>query len=179
MNLPIVSILLYPKILVHHQAALPWKNVLCWGKNNRNQGYDSCKCAHLHIHNTDSGPKIKTFYLSLYMFFLGFPDGSAVNNPNAMQEIWVWSLGQEDPLEKGMVTHSSVLAWEIPRTEEPGRLLSLESQRIGHDWATNTYLHNIGIRYFCTFLNGQLKSRHVKVCTSSSPSPVSLNITLS
>ena len=45
----------------------------------------------------------------------------------------VQSLGQEDPLEKGMAIHSSVLAWEIPRTEEPGGLQSIGSQRVGHD----------------------------------------------
>ena len=45
-----------------------------------------------------------------------------VNNPPAIQETWVQSLGWEDPLEKGMVTHSSILAWIIPWTEEPGRL---------------------------------------------------------
>ena len=43
----------------------------------------------------------------------GFPGGSVVKNPPAMQEIWVWSLGQEDPWEKEMATHSSILAWEI------------------------------------------------------------------
>ena len=48
-----------------------------------------------------------------------------VKNPPAMQEPWVRSLGQEDPLEKEMATHSSVLAWEIPRTEEPGGLQSM------------------------------------------------------
>ena len=47
------------------------------------------------------------------------------------------SLGQEDPLEKGMTTHSSILAWEIPWTEEPGGLWSMGSQRIGHDQDTN------------------------------------------
>ena len=46
-----------------------------------------------------------------------------------MQKTWVQSLGQEDPLEKEMVTHFSILAWEIPRTEEPGRLQSLGSQK--------------------------------------------------
>ena len=56
-----------------------------------------------------------------------------VKNPPAMQETWVQSLGWEDPLEKGMATHSSILAWEIPRTEEPGVLQSLGSQRVGHD----------------------------------------------
>ena len=53
-----------------------------------------------------------------------------------MQETWVWSLGQEDPLEKGMATHSSILAWRIPWTEEPGGLQSMGLQRVGHDWAT-------------------------------------------
>ena len=47
--------------------------------------------------------------------------------------MWVPSLAQEDPLEEGMATHSSVLAWRIPWTEEPGRLLSKGSQRVGHD----------------------------------------------
>ena len=56
-----------------------------------------------------------------------------VKNLPAMQETWVRSLGQEDPLEKGMATRSSVLAWGIPWTEEPGGLLSTGSQRVGQD----------------------------------------------
>ena len=60
-----------------------------------------------------------------------------VKNPPAMQEIWVLSLDQDDPLEKGMATHSSILAWRIPWTEEPDRLQSMRSQRVKHDWATN------------------------------------------
>ena len=48
-------------------------------------------------------------------------------------ETWVQSLGWEDPLEKEMATHSNTLAWKIPWTEEPGRLLSMGSQRVGHD----------------------------------------------
>ena len=48
-------------------------------------------------------------------------------------ETWVQSLGQEDPMEKEMATHSSILAWKIPWTEEPGRLQSMGSQRVGHD----------------------------------------------
>ena len=51
----------------------------------------------------------------------------------AMQEIQVQSLGQEDPLEKGMATHSTILAWKIPWTEESGRLQSMGSQRVRHD----------------------------------------------
>ena len=50
-----------------------------------------------------------------------------------MWETWVQSLGREDPLEKEMATHSSILAWKIPRTEEPGRLQSMGSQRVRHD----------------------------------------------
>ena len=52
-----------------------------------------------------------------------------VKNPPAMQETWVRSLGWEDPLEKEVTTHSSVLAWEVPWTEEPGRLPSMGSQK--------------------------------------------------
>jgi len=66
---------------------------------------------------------------------VGFPNGSAVKNPPAMQEpqdMWVQSLGLEDPLEKGMATHSSILAWRIPQTEEPGRLQSVGFQRAEH-----------------------------------------------
>ena len=50
-----------------------------------------------------------------------------------MHDTWVRSLGQEDPLEEGMAAHSSILAWEIPQTEEPGGLQSMGSQRVGHD----------------------------------------------
>ena len=56
-----------------------------------------------------------------------------VKNPPAMQETLVQSLGQEDPLEKGMATHSSILAWRIPWIEEPDRLQSMELKRVGHD----------------------------------------------
>ena len=56
-----------------------------------------------------------------------------VKNLPAMQETWVQSLGWEDPLEKEMATYSSTLAWKIPWTEEPGRLQSMGSQRVGHE----------------------------------------------
>ena len=55
----------------------------------------------------------------------------------AVREIWVRSLDQKDPLEKEMATHSSILAWEIPWTEEPGGLQSMESQRVGHNRVTS------------------------------------------
>ena len=56
-----------------------------------------------------------------------------VKNLPAMRETWVQSLGQEVPLEKEMATHSSIIAWKIPWMEEPGRLKSMGSQRVGHD----------------------------------------------
>ena len=56
-----------------------------------------------------------------------------VKNPPPIQETQLQSLGQEDPLEKGMATHSSILVWRIPWTEEPGRLQSMGSQRVGHN----------------------------------------------
>ena len=69
---------------------------------------------------------------------VGFPDGSAVKNPPAMQEMketWVRPLSQEDPLEEGMVTHSSILAWIIPWTEDPSGVQSIELQKVRHNWA--------------------------------------------
>ena len=62
-----------------------------------------------------------------------------VKNPPAMQETGVRSLGWEDPLEKGMATHSFILGWRIPRTEKPGRLQSMGSQTVRQDRATNTF----------------------------------------
>ena len=59
-----------------------------------------------------------------------------VKNLPAMQEMWVQSLGQEDSLEKEVATHSSILAWKTPWTEEPDRLQSMGSQKVGHDLAT-------------------------------------------
>ena len=56
-----------------------------------------------------------------------------IKNMPAMQEMWVRSLGREDPLEMEMATHSSILAWEILWTEEPGGLRSMGSQRVGHN----------------------------------------------
>ena len=60
------------------------------------------------------------------------------------QETWVQSLGQEDSLEKEMATHSNILAWNIPQTEEPGELQSMGSQRVQHDWETNPFTFSVG-----------------------------------
>ena len=73
---------------------------------------------------------IFSFCLTFY-----FSDGKE----SAMQETWVQSLGWEVLLEEGMPTHSSILVWRIPLTEEPGRLQSMGSQRVRHYWAANTF----------------------------------------
>ena len=73
----------------------------------------------------------------IYVWFqkteINVPLAQIVKNLLAMQETRVRSLGQEDPLEKGMAIHSSILAWRIPWTEKPGGLKSMRSQRVGHD----------------------------------------------
>ena len=73
-------------------------------------------------------PSLKDFNITLL--------AQMVKNPPAMWETWVWSLGLEDPLEKGLAIHSSILAWRIPWTKEPGRLQAMGLQRVGHNWVT-------------------------------------------
>ena len=68
----------------------------------------------------------------------GFPCSSVSKESACSAGDWVGSLSWEDPLEKEMATHSSILAWKISWTEESGGLHSMGSQRVGHDWATNT-----------------------------------------
>ena len=77
---------------------------------------------------------------------MGNPSGSAIKNSPAIQEMLVRSLGREDPLEKEMATHTSILAWEIPCTGAPGELRSIGSQRAGNDLATRQQeQHNLNI----------------------------------
>ena len=85
--------------------------------------------AETHPHPTNTS---QLCWLHLY---LPFPSlvAQRVKNLPAMQETWVQSLGQEDPLEKGMATHSNILAWRIPWIEDPGGLQSMGSQSIGHN----------------------------------------------
>ena len=75
-------------------------------------------------------------FAKVYAMSMGFPDGSAVKNPPAMQETQEMhdqSLGWDDPPEKSMATHSSILSWRIPWTEDLGRLVATGSQRVGHN----------------------------------------------
>ena len=94
-----------------------------------------------------------------------------VKNPPAVKETpetLVWSLGQEDPLEKEMATHTRILAWEIPWTEEPGELQSKGSQRVRQDWATKHILFFIlspllssYFLHFVVFLLHKAFSKHI------------------
>ena len=83
----------------------------------------------------------------------------SVKHMPAMWETWVRSLDQEDPLEKEKATHSGTLAWKIPWTEKPGKLQSIGSQRVGHDWVTSLHfrLYWISRRDKEAFLNAQCK----------------------
>ena len=94
----------------------------------------------------------------LWSFPMPFPSGSVGKESCNAGDLDLIP-GQEDPLEKGMATHSSILAWRIPRTEEPGGLQSMESQRVGHDWATNTFTL-IPFRIKFTFLLLACKPRN-------------------
>ena len=76
-----------------------------------------CVCVYVYIYTY--------MYICVCIYiYMGFPGSSVVKNLSAMKETRVWSLGQEDPLEEGILIHSSILAWRIPRTEEPGGLQS-------------------------------------------------------
>ena len=81
-----------------------------------------------------------------------FPVAQMVKNLPVMQETTVESLGQEDPLDKGMATHCSILAWRISWTEKPGGLQFMGSQRVKHDWAAN--MHTVS--FLCPFIHNFL-----------------------
>ena len=88
-----------------------------------------------------SGPRVSGLHGLLFLNTKQKASAPSLRTPNlpTVQENWVRSLGQEDPLEKGLATHSRILAWRIPWTEELGRLQSIGSRRVGHDRATNSF----------------------------------------
>ena len=79
---------------------------------------------------------------------LPYDKAQSVKNLPAKQKAQVWSLSQKDPLDEEMLTHSSILAWEIPWTVEPGGLQSTELQRIGYDLVANQYTNLINTIFF-------------------------------
>ena len=93
----------------------------------------------LHHPNTKTRQKHHTQKGNYQPLSLGLSLAQMVRNMPVERGTWVWSLCQEDTLEKGMVTHFSILAWRIPWTEEPGGLQSMGSQRVRHDWVINIF----------------------------------------
>ena len=110
-------------------ASLSWR-LWCRRSQGRLQKLFSLKN---QIMNSQIKDSIKYILLLL---LLGFPGGSEGKESSCNAGDWVWSLGQEDPLEEAMTTHSNILAWEIPWPEENGGLLSMGLQRVRHDLAT-------------------------------------------
>ena len=80
-------------------------------------------------------------YLINSTWFLNSLVAQIVKNLPAVKETWAWFLGWEDPLGKGMATHSSILAWRIPWTDKPGELQYMWSQKVEHNWETNTFIY--------------------------------------
>ena len=101
----------------------------CWNNDRRNGDHS---LSTYYVQGTSSLPK--------ETWIIRPPGGSVVKNLPAQQEMWVGSLGQEDPLEKGMATHSSIPTWEIPWTEQLGGLQSMGSQRVRLDFVTKPQL---------------------------------------
>ena len=95
-----------------------------------------------------------------------------VKNLLEMWETRMQFLGQEDPLERSVATHSSIFAWRIPWTEEPGRLQSRGSQRVTHDWATNTFTYKDSHRVAssCLWIS-ELWSANLCFCCYPGPFP--------
>ena len=101
--------------------------------------------------NSEISQSQRDKYSNLYTILLIWLPlvAQTVKRLSTMRETWVQALGWEDPLEKEMTIHSSTIAWKIPWTEEPGRLQSIGSQRVGHDWATS-------LHFFCFILFNSL-----------------------
>ena len=80
-----------------------------------------------------------------------------------MQETWIWSLGWEDALEEGMATHSSILAWRIPWTEESGRLQSIRLHKVGHNWSSLACTHIYLCSYYFVVSPTSLGWMHLRI----------------
>jgi len=131
----------------------------------------TCVCVYTHIH----------IYTYTHM---GFPGGTSSKEPTYQcrkPKRQVWSLGQEDPLEEGMATHSNILAWRIPWIKEPGGLQSIRSHRVLHDWRdlahmhahTRTHTHTHIHAYICFFrifsIAGYYKALSIALCYTVNP----------
>ena len=104
-------------------------------------------CSEANVHFSAS-IIFQFFQIFAHKQHTGLPRWLMVKNLSVMWETQIWSRGREDPLEKGMETYSSILAWRLPWTEKPGRLRPMGPQRAGHNWATNTDIHKQYTMYF-------------------------------
>ena len=136
---------------------------ICWfwrpNKKRCEWGWDESKSSTLNLWNKQ-----------LTCFSWASLVAQTVKNSPAMQETRIQSLDWEDPLEKGMATLSSILAWRIPWTEEPGRLQSMGFQRVGHKWATNTVCHTHRLPSWipqCWLHSGFTLRQNFTVCNAS------------
>ena len=97
--------------------------------------------------------------------WLGFPGSTSGREPSCQcrryKRSGIWSLGGEDPLEKGTATHPSVLAWRTPRTEEPGGLWLIGSQRVRHDWSDLAHMYTSRLRWI--MLQGTRECRYTSL----------------
>ena len=140
------------RILLSHKKGRNW--VICRGMNRPRV----CHTEWNKLEREKQIPYINTYIASLV--------AQMVKNLPAMWETRVWSLGGEDPLEKEMATHSSILAWRIPWTEEPSGLLSIRLQTVRHDWVTkpqsNAYMWNLENWYRWTYFQGKKRDTNME-----------------
>ena len=138
------------------------KKIIC-AKHKRLKAYDFHRLSGRTVYLNTGVIRERKIFHHMYSMW-DFPGGSVVKNSPAMQEIRVWSLSQEDPLEKGMATHSSILAWEMLWTEEPGRLQSVGSERVRHYLATKQ-------KCMWSLYNWAVLQSHKIVIIKASPNP--------
>ena len=117
------------------QEAEIWDQFYVWERSNRTF---VCSFIHPEIFFSNAFLPRTMFKFGDAEINLASPVVQTVKNLVAMWETWIRSLGQEDPLEKGMATHSSILPWRVPWTEEPGGLQSMGLQIVRPNWATNS-----------------------------------------
>ena len=120
----------------------------------------------------DMSHETLNFFCYFLLKYRGFPGGSVVKNVPGMQERqerWVWTLGREGPLEEGMATHSSILAWRIAWTEKPGGLQSTGLQRVGHDWSDWLTTHALTETCFNVVLLSAVQCCEPVMCIHISP----------
>ena len=94
---------------------------------------------------------------------MGFPGGSDSKEFACSAGDPGFILGQENPLEKGTATHSSIFAWRIPWTEKPGRIQPMGLQRVGHEWATNTFTFILNGRNLCFYVFSSFSTMNITI----------------